>query len=347
MKAIGFREFGPPEVLEVVEVPDPKPGPGEVIVRVGAVSVGRLLDIGARAGKLPWARIELPHVLGSEHAGEIAAVGEGVEGLQVGARVGVYHAIACKNCVYCRSGREHICPAIEVLGIHRHGAYAEYTRVPAENVRPLSDDVSYVEAAALMGNGPVAWAQLDAVGLREGQWILVQAAGSALGSITAILAKHKGARVIGTTRHEDKLAELERLGMEATLNWTDADFVERVRDLTDGAGVEVVVDNIGNEEMFAKSMAVLARGGVLVTSGAFVGGTPPLDLRSLYTLSQRIVGIRTGNLASVAGFLQEVDNGLRPIVDREFPISRAAEAHAYVERDENLGRVVLVHPRNN
>lgn len=342
MRAIAFEQFGPPEVLKEVELPDPEPGPGEVVVRVGAVSVGRLLDIGARAGKLPFARIELPHVLGSEHAGRVAALGEGVDGLAVGDRVAVFHVFTCGRCVHCRARREHVCPELELLGIHRQGAYAEYTKVPAENVHPIGEEVSDVDAAALTGSGPVAWAQFDAVDLREGQWVLVQAAGSALGSITAALALHMGARVIGTTRDPDKLESLQGLGMEAALNWTDDDFADRVGELTQGRGVEVAVDNIGNEALFAKTMEVLARGGTVVTSGAFLGGSPSVDLRSLYTLSQRIVGIRTGNPTSLAGLWKEVGRGLRPIVDRDFPLSQAAAAHAYVERNENLGRVALV-----
>lgn len=342
MKAIVFDRFGPPQVLAESVLPDPEPSANEVVVRVGAVGVGRLMDIGARAGKLPFARIEPPHVLGAEHAGVVAAVGPEVASVAIGDRVAVFPVITCGVCRHCRAGRQHVCADMQMIGIHRQGAYAEYCKVPAANATVIEDDVSDIDAAALAGSGPVAWAQLQAVDVREGDWVLIQAAGSALGSITAAVAQHMGARVIGTTRSAAKLEQLERLGLEAALVWTDEDFADRVLELTGGQGVEVTVDNIGDHAMFATSLAVLGRGGRVVTSGAFIGAAPRVDLRSLYTLSQSIVGVRTGNPASVARLWEGVRGGLRAVVDRSFPLTRAAEAHTYVERDENLGRVLLV-----
>lgn len=343
MKAIVFDEYGGPEVLHEAEVPDPEPGPEDVVVRVAAVSVGRTLDIAARAGKLPFANLALPHVPGAEHAGEVVAAGDrAASELAVGTRVAVFPVFTCGDCPHCASGHQHVCPRLEIMGIHRQGAYAEYTVVPTGNVRPIGDELTDVEAAALALSGPVAWHQFEEVGVREGTWLLVQAAGSALGALTVALALHRGARVIASSRRAVKRAALEELGVEAALDWTDPSFADSVRELTGGAGVEVVVDNIGDERMFGAGLEVLSRGGTVVTSGAFVGGAPQIDLRTLYTLSHRVVGLRTANRASVDGLWAEVERGLRPIVDRSFPLIRAAEAHAHVERDENLGRVALV-----
>lgn len=343
MRAVVFEEYGGPEVLHPTELPEPDPGPDEVVVKVGAVSVGRTLDIAARAGRLPFAKLELPHVPGAEHAGEVVATGDRVASeVAVGTRVAVFPVFTCGECTYCMRGRHDACPSLEIMGVHRQGAYAEYTAVAAENVQPIGDGLSDVEGAALALSGPVAWYQFEEAGVREGSWLLVQAAGSALGSLTVALGLHRGARVIATSRRQEKREALERLGVEAALDWTDAGFAEHVRELTGGAGVDVAIDNIGDEDMFRATLDVLGRAGAVICSGAFVGGAPRVDLRSLYTLSLRIVGLRTGNRASVAGLWREVDRGLRPVVDRTFSLDRASEAHAHVERDENLGRVALV-----
>jgi len=341
MKAIAFAEYGGPEVLEEVELPRPEPGPSDVVVEVGAVCVGRLLDVAARAGKLPFLQLPLPHVLGAEHAGVVAAVGDAVTDLQPGTAVAVFPVITCGACAYCRRGREEACPQLEIIGVHRQGAYAQYTCVPRDNVFPLPEGLNAVEGAALALAGPLAWRQFEVAGVEPGQWLLVQAGGSALGSLTAALGVHRGARVIATSRQAEKREALETLGVEAALDWTDDDFVDRVRQLTDGRGVPVAIDNIGAADMFAKTLASLDRAGTLIFSGAFIGGKPAIDLRSLYTLSQRIVGMRTTNLCSASEFWEQVGAELRPVIDRPFDLTDAPAAHAHVQDDHNFGRVAL------
>lgn len=343
MKAMAFTEFGGPEVLHEMEWPDPEPGPDEVVIRMAAVSIGRLLDIAARSGKMPWAKIDPPWILGADHVGEVVAVGEAVDTPTPGTRVAVYPSVTCGECRFCAAGREEVCPHAQVIGVQRQGAYAELSVVPARNAHPIGDEISDHDAAALALNGPVAFNQFQRIGgIEPGSWLLVQAGASALGSMTVVLAVHLGARVITTSRDPSKREALEALGVEAVLDWRDDDFAGRVKEITGGDGVDVAVDNIGSEEMFATTIAALSRGGTVVTSGAFRGGTPPLDLRSLYTFSQRIVGVRTGSLSAVEGFWREAERGLKPVTDRTFPLSEAAAAHEHVERDENIGRVALV-----
>lgn len=343
MKAVVFHEFGPPDRLVVAELPDPEPRAGEVLVRVHAVSVGRTLDIAARAGKLPFAAIETPHVLGAEHAGVVAGVGAGVDAVRPGDRVAVNPVVTCGHCHHCLAGRQEACESMELLGIHRAGAYADYSAVPAENVQLIPDELGFVEASALALSGPVAWQQLTETGVQPGDWVLVQAAASALGSLTAALARHLGARVIATSRQAWKLQRLRAMGFEAVLDWTADDFVARIFELTAGRGVGVAIDDIGSAAMFERTMDALAWHGTMVSSGAFVGDAVPLDLRRLYTRSQRIVGIRTGNPRSIEGLWREVRAGFRPPLDRTFALDDAAAAHAYVEADENFGRVSLAN----
>jgi NADPH:quinone reductase-like Zn-dependent oxidoreductase len=340
---MAFTEFGGPEVLREMEMPDPTPGPDEVVIRVAAVSIGRLLDLAARSGKMPWAKIEPPHVLGADHVGEIVEVGSNVRDLTPGTRVAVYPSTTCGTCRWCREGRDEVCPNAQVIGVQRQGAYAELSVVPARNAHAIGPELTDHQAAALALNGPVAYNQFQRIGgIEPGTWVLVQAGASALGSMAVVLGVHLGLRVITTSRDAGKRQALADLGVEAALDWTTDGFVEQVQEMTGGDGVEVVIDNIGAEDMFAATMGALSRGGTVVTSGAFMAGRPTLDLRSLYTLSQRIVGVRTGSLEAVEGLWREVERGLKPVTDRTFSLWEAPAAHEHVQRDENIGRVALV-----
>jgi NADPH:quinone reductase-like Zn-dependent oxidoreductase len=341
MHAVVVRRFGGPEVLEVDELPVPPVGEREVMIRVAAVSVGRLLDLTARAGTHPYARPVLPHTLGAEHAGTVAAVGNGVRHLATGDRVAVFPAITCGSCPACREGTTEACPRLQIIGVHRPGACAQYTVVPAANVHRLPADLDPCTAAGLALAGPVAHNQLTQAGLRAGDWVLVQGAASALGSLTAALALHLGARVIGTSRSVSKRERLLEMGLTAALDSASPALVGEVLALTGGEGVDVAVDNLGHQQVFEATMAVLGTRGTVVTSGAFLGQKPGLDLMRLYSRCQRIIGVRTGNARSAAALWREVDRGFRPVVDRMFPARRAADAHRYLAEDSNMGRVVL------
>ncbi|MFC5138987.1 alcohol dehydrogenase catalytic domain-containing protein [Actinomycetospora rhizophila] len=341
MRAVGFDRFGEPEVLQIREVDTPLPGPGEVAVRVAAVSVGRLLDLSARAGTHPYARIALPHVPGAEHAGTVAAVGPGVDAVVIGDHVAVLPVLTCGDCPACQDGATESCPAARILGLHTWGAYAEYTVVPADNVVVVPAGVDPAQAAALALSGAVAQNQFDEAGLGPGEWVLVHGASSALGSLTAALAVHRGARVIATSRSAAKRERLLALRAEAVVDPTDPGFADRVRALTGGAGVDLVVDDLGDPAIWQATMDVLALRGRVVTSGAFLGGRVELDLLRLYSRSQRIVGVRSGNLRSARRLWAAVADGFRPVIDRALPVAQAAEAHRYLEDSANTGRVVL------
>jgi NADPH:quinone reductase-like Zn-dependent oxidoreductase len=177
--------------------------------------------------------------------------------------------------------------------------------------------------------------------------VLVHGAFSALGSLTAALAVHRGARVIAASRSAEKQARLHELEVEATVDSTDPGFVEQVRELTNAAGVDLVVDNLGDPAIWSATLDVLAWRGRVVTSGAFLGGGVELDLLRLYTRSQRIIGVRSGNLRSAKRLWEAVAEGFRPVIDRSFPVVRAADAHRYLEDSSNTGRVVLTTGDDN
>ncbi|GAA3800810.1 MULTISPECIES: alcohol dehydrogenase catalytic domain-containing protein [Amycolatopsis] len=342
MRVMSFDHFGDPDVLQMHEVDTPQPGPGEVAVRVAAVSVGRLLDLSARAGTHPYARITLPHILGAEHAGTVAAVGAGVDSVRPGDLVAVVPILTCGTCAACADGALEACASTRIMGVHTRGAYAEYTVVPAANALVVPAGVGPVEATALVWSGAVAENQFEHAGLKPGEWVLVHGASSALGSLTAALAVHHGARVIAGSRSAAKRERLAgELKAEAVVDPTDPTFGEQVRALTGSAGVDLVIDNLGDPAIWSATMDVLAMRGRVVTSGAFLGGKVELDLLRLYSRSQRVIGVRSGNLRSARRVWSAVEAGFRPVIDRTFPIAEAASAHRYLEASANTGRVVL------
>lgn len=341
MRAVVFEEFGGPDVLHLTELDTPRPGAGEVVVRVAAVSVGRLLDLTARAGTHPYARFTLPHVLGAEHAGTVAAVGAGVDAVSVGDHVAVFPVLSCGHCPACAEGAIEACPQTRIMGVHLQGAYAQYTVVPVQNVFPVPAGLDPITSAALALAGPVAQNQFDQAGLQPGEWVLVQGASSALGSLTVALAVHHGARVIATSRSAGKRAALQALGPAAVLDPLDAGFATEVTRLTGGDGIALAVDDLGHPDIWRSTMDVLGTRGRVVCSGAFLGGRVELDLLRLYSRSQRVIGVRSGNLRSARRLWDVVADGFRPPVDRTFPISEVAAAHRYLEAETNTGRVIL------
>lgn len=347
MRAVTLRRFGDPETaLELTDThPVPSPGPDEVLVAVRAVSVGRTLDLATRAGRPPFApQIRLPHLLGAEHAGEVVARGAAVDGLPLGTRVAVFPVLTCQRCGACGEGRTEVCAGMELLGVHRPGAYAAYCRVPAANAQPVPAEMSDADACALALNGPVAHRQLSVAELEPGAWVLVNGAAGGLGTAVCALALHRGLRVVAGARRPWQREALRELGVTATVDPSDADFVPAVRSLTDGRGVAAVIDNLAAPELAAALPEVLAPGGALVSSGALGAGTVQVDLRALYLRSQRLIGVRTGRLTDADAVWKAARrDGLRPVTDRtvDFELASVADAHRYLEQGRNFGRVLL------
>lgn len=343
MRAVVFREFGPPDVLHEEAVDTPSPGPGEVLIKVGAVSVGRLLDLVARSGKHPYAKFRLPHILGGDHAGTVVALGSGVTSVAVGDRVAVFPLIVLKEDKYTRSGYADISPNFEIMGIHRQGADADYSVVPVSVVSKVPDDVEPAQAASLASVGAVAAAQFSrAGGVGPGSRVIVQGATSGLGATTALLARHLGAEVIVSSRHEAKRARLRELGFTHVLDACEPAFPGQAREAFGGEGANLVIDNLGAQDVWDHGFDALEPGGAIATSGAFLGHRVSVNLQKLYFTGIRIVGVRTGTPESVAELWRQVGRGFRTVVDRTFPLADAPLAHHYVEKADNVGRVVLL-----
>ena len=339
MKALRFHEFGGAEVQRVENAPDPTPGPGEVLVRVRACGVNRL-DLFVRAGQVP-VKVPLPHISGSEVAGEVAAVGPGVQGVVEGARVVVAPYLFDGSCEYCLAGEETTCLRSDILGLLSDGGYAELVKVPARSLVPIPEPLDFVQAAALTLAAPTAWHMLARAGLGPGETVLVLAAGSGVGSAAVQIARLRGARVIATASSDAKLNQARQLGAHEAVNYATDDLREAVRRLTGRRGVDVVVEHVG-QATWPTSVACLARNGRLVTCGATTGSEVSFDLWPMFAKQIAFIGCYGGARDDVRRVLDVASRGeLRPVVNDVLPLERVAEAHARLEARENFGKYVI------
>ncbi|MBS1678250.1 MAG: zinc-binding dehydrogenase [Actinobacteria bacterium] len=344
MKATVFHEHGGPEVLGYEEVPTPTPGPDEALVRVHATTVNRGPDAKVREDGFGIPGFRLPHVSGADGAGEIVALGEGVTGRRVGERVAIYPLMWCGTCDFCRAGAsENYCRAWRMMGMHVWGAHAEYVAMPARNLLPLPDAVSYAAAATLgVSYGTAHHGLLRQVRLQPSDTVLVMAAGSGIGAAAVQIARSVGARVLATSGAPWKRERALELGVAAAFDYRDPTWPEQVRAATDGRGADVVFDNVG-AETWAQSLGCLDRGGRMLCSGNTGGWEVPLDLRGLYRNMVEIRFHMQGGMADMRALIDLIAAGeIDPVIDSSVPLSEAAAAQRRLAAQEQFGKVVLV-----
>jgi NADPH2:quinone reductase len=322
MKAIRVDEYGGPEVLSYEDIPVPEPGPGEAHIRLAASGVN-FIDVYQRTGTYP---MDLPFTPGQEGAGEVEAVGEGVEEISPG---------------------DHVAFAMVP------GAYAEYVVAPAERLVPFN--VTLVEArvaAAVMLQGMTAhYLTHSTFPIEEGQTVLVHAAAGGVGLLLCQIAKMRGATVIGTTSTEEKARLTKDAGVDDVILYTEQDFVEETNRITDGEGVHAVYDSVG-KDTFDGGLDSLRPRGYMVLFGQSSGPVPPFDPQILnrkgslfltrpslvyYIATREELLWRSGEL-----FQWIKDGELKVRIDKTFPLSAAAEAHRYLEGRQTKGKVLLI-----
>jgi NADPH:quinone reductase-like Zn-dependent oxidoreductase len=338
---VRFHEFGGVDVLRVDEVDDPRPGPGEVLVRIRASALNHL-DVDVREGisRFP---VNLPHTLGIEVAGDVEEVGEGVEDWQRGDRVNPYIMDTCGDCRYCRTGRENLCLTPGFISFSTGGGYAEGVVVKARNLIRIPDNVSYEDAAALQVAFATSWHMLFTRGrLVAGETVLVNAVGSGIGSAAVQLAKIAGAFVIGNASSEEKLTRARELGMDEGINHSAEDVAERVMEITDGRGVDLVYEHVGGE-LFQKGLESLTKDGRLVICGGHSGEVVPFDIIPFFRGQHSVIGSFTYTREEVAKSFELASHSrIKPLVHKTFPLVDAREAMATMERREHFGKLVLV-----
>jgi NADPH:quinone reductase-like Zn-dependent oxidoreductase len=339
--AIVLRGHGGPEVLTRETIDLAEPGPREVRVRVRAVALNHL-DLWVRRGTLGNLRLEYPHRLGSDVAGEIDALGPGARGVSVGERVVVNPGISCGVCERCLLGRDTTCRKYGILGEHRQGGYARHLVVPDANLAPYPGDLPFTQVAALPLVFLTAWQMLvERAQVRPGETVLIHSAGSGVSSAAIQIAKLCGARVIATTGTAGKAQRARALGVDEVIDYTTHDFVAEVKRLTGKRGADIVIDHVGGE-VFAKSVRAVAAGGRIVTCGATAGFHPDIDLRHVFYRQISILGSTMGSKGLLFEILEHVKAGkLKPVVDRVLPLWEAREAHRSLEAREPFGKIVL------
>jgi NADPH:quinone reductase-like Zn-dependent oxidoreductase len=338
MKAVRIHEFGGPEVLRYEDIPDPKPRKDQVLIRVRACAMNHL-DLWVRKG-LPG--ISLPHILGSDIAGEIVEVGEYVAGFKPEQRVLLAPMSFCNHCAYCSSGRQNQCPEFTVLGNRVDGGNCELIAVPAVNVIPIPDSLNFNEAASVPLVFLTAWHMLvGRAGIRLGQTVLVLGAGSGVGIAAIQIAKLFHACVITTAGDETKLEKAQALGADHGINHYKQKISDEVRRVTNKEGVDIVVEHVG-AATWEESMKSLKPGGTLVTCGATTGPNVGIELRFIYSRQLSILGSYMGTMGELYDVLGHVFAGrLKPVVDRTFPLKDICAAHEYMEKSQMFGKIVV------
>jgi NADPH2:quinone reductase len=326
VKAIRIHEDGGPEVLRYEDAPDPEAGPGEVLVRLRAASLNHL-DVWTRKG-LP--SVPKPRILGADGAGTIEALGEDVDSLSPGQEVVLNPGLD---------------DGAHIIGEHCDGTHAELIAVPAEYVHPKPAHLGWEQAAAFPLVYETAYRMLvTRAALKPGEWVLVWGVGSGVGSASLVLAKALGARVVATSSSDEKLARATELGADVTVNHATADVAKEVKAATDGHGVDVVVEHVG-EATWKASLSAAAQGGRIAVCGATSGPNPPASLNRIWWKQLSVLGSTMATRSDFAELLALLESEqLVPVVDRTFPLEEAADAHRWLEDAKQFGKIVLTIP---
>ncbi len=340
MKAAIYHEYGGPEVLQIEDRPMPQIGPDEALVRVRAAALNRL-DLMMRAGLTP-VKPPLPHIGGSEVAGELAEVGANVRGFSPGQHVAVAPYFLDKVALEENPDEEIARLSGDMLGLQHDGGHAEYVRVPGDSLVAMPEELSFEEAAAQTFTAITAWHMLvSKAGVRPGETVLVLAAGSGLGVAAIQIAKLWGAQVIATSSSNANLEKARELGADEVINYAEQDFAKRVRQITNRRGVDIVVEHVGRDT-WDRSMASVARNGRVVIGGTTTGGAASLNLSSLFTRQTMILGAYGGTKEELQEVLRlTADGRLQPVIDRTYPLDDIQAAHERLVSRQHFGKIVF------
>jgi NADPH:quinone reductase-like Zn-dependent oxidoreductase len=340
MKAAAIRGHGDADVIELLDLPDPAPGEGQVVVEVRSAALNHL-DIWVRKGGR--AKIPLPHVLGSDAAGVVAQLGAGVTGLDVGDPVVVNPGLACGRCDYCLRGQQSECSSFGIVGLTAPGTFAEKVVVPAANVRPKPAHLSFDQAAGLSLAYLTAWRMLmTRARLRPGETVLIHGIGGGVAVAGLQLARLMGGEVIATSSSDAKCRRAAELGASRTINYRQTpDVATAVRDFTNGLGVDVVLDTVG-AATWQTNFDAVRRGGRIVHCGVTTGAQTTVSIQQLYWNQITVMGSTLGGAEDFRLLLRAVASAkLVPVVDSVEPLANARAAIGRMEEGKQFGKIVL------
>jgi len=344
MKAVVFEQHGDVEVLQYKDVPVPKVGPDDVLIKVRAAACN-YNDIWARRG-LPGMPIILPHISGSDVAGEVAEVGSEVTHVKPGDEIVVHCGVSCRMCDACANGEDFFCKEFKIWGFQTgplDGGHAEYVSVPGYNAVPKPKSLTWEEAASLPLVLVTAWRMLvTRARIQPGQFVLIWGAAGGLGTVAIQICRVFGAKAIAVAHTDDRLEFCHKLGADYVINRTKQDVLEEVRKITDRRGVDVVFEHVGNAT-WQQSVHSLKWGGILVTCGATTGFEAITDIRYLWNKQMNFLGSHLGNKRELLHALRFVESGqIKPAVSQVFPLKDTARAQTLMETAAEVGKLVLV-----
>lgn len=341
MKAAIFKEYGGCEKLEYTDFELPKINYNEALIEVKACALNHL-DLWVRQG-LRGSALKLPHILGNDISGIVKKVDKVTNNFKIGDEVVISPGISCGNCQFCLQGKDSYCRSYEIIGaMNHHGGYAEYVKVPIQNVLPFNFNLSFEEVASLPLVFLTAWNMLTTKGkIKMGETILIYGAGSGVGSAAIQIAKMHGLNVISTVGNNEKIQKAKDLGADEIINHNTDNLREKIKEFTNKQGVDIVFDHIG-EKTWENSIKCLKVGGRMVTCGATTGPQGMTDIRYIYSKQLSILGsymASKNELIEVLKFVQS--NKLKPVVDTILPLQKASQAHKLMEERKHFGKIVL------
>lgn len=341
MKAIVLNQAGGIDQLQLQDVTQPTAQKNEVIIRLQAAALNHL-DIWVRQGNGAYP-VAYPHILGADGAGVVSELGPDAEGVSVGDRVLIFPAISCGQCSYCRRGLDNQCELFEILGAKRRGTYAEFVAVPDQNVVPIPDSLSFEAAAAFPLAYLTAWHMLiNRAKLQPKEKVLVVGASAGVAVAAIQIAKSVGATVYAATTSANKAEKLKALGVsDVFVQDETTDMHKWTHKITEGKGVDVAFEHVG-PATWEKSLKSLGKYGRLVTCGATTGPTATLDLRYVFSRNLSIFGARMGTQKDFQQLSRLVFDGkIKPVIDKTFLLHEAAQAHMYMERKQQIGKILV------
>jgi NADPH:quinone reductase-like Zn-dependent oxidoreductase len=339
MKAVRLHQFGGPEVLTYEDVPDPQPRKDQVLIRVRACALNHL-DLWVRKG-LPG--VKLPHILGSDIAGEVVESGEYVSGFHSGQRVLLAPMYFCGRCSECLAGRQNQCRELTALGNGVDGGNCELIAVPAANVIPIPDSLDFTQAASVPLVFLTAWHMLvGRARIRPGQTVLILGGSSGVGIAAIQIAKLFHCRVITTAGDGRKLEKARALGADFAIDHYKQKISEEVRKITGKEGCDIVIEHVG-AATWDESVRSLKSAGTLVTCGATTGPEAKINLNHLFARQLSLLGSYLGTMSELHEVLDHIFAGrLKPVVDRSFALNELRAAHEYLEKSQMFGKVVVI-----
>ena len=341
MKAAIIYAHGELDCVRIGNVAQGERGAGEVVIQVRSAGLNHL-DIWVRKGR-KGVELPMPHILGSDAAGVVAAVGPDVVDVRVGDEVIINPGLSCGRCEYCSRGQESLCESFGIVGLSQPGTFAEYVAVPAGNIAPKPAHLSFDEAGGFVLSYLTAWRMLmTRAQLKPGQKVLIHGIGGGVALCALNLAKLAEAEVIVTSSSDEKLARAGQIGADHLINYrTVGDVAARVREITSGRGVDIVVDTVGAAAWPIDSAAV-CRGGKIVLCGVTSGPDASTNLQSLYWNQLTIMGSTMGSKEDFRRMLMAVSAArLRPIIDCVEPLENIPKAMARMEAGRQFGKIAL------